>query len=108
MMSDRHPPHPPRDDSATVILKRTAPAWYWLRKNFSFPAVVTILATLATCAGYIISLRTKVIVLDREITRYVDVVPAQVGDHERRITVLETEWRDAREAAGTPPTPRRK
>lgn len=38
---------------ATAVLKRAAPAWWWLRKNFTLPAVLTIAGILAASATWL-------------------------------------------------------
>lgn len=38
---------------ATAILKRTAPAWWWLRKNFTLPAVLAICGILAASSAWL-------------------------------------------------------
>lgn len=37
----------------TAILKRTAPAWWWLRKNFTLPAVLAIGGILAAASTWL-------------------------------------------------------
>lgn len=107
--------HRPADDSPTMVLKRAAPAWYWVRKNFSLASVLTILGILGTGGAYVISLKTRVVVIEREVRDIKEVVPAsaavatlaaQVEDHKGRIERLEKNWDDARETAGLAPYPR--
>jgi len=43
----------PDDLGATAVLKRTAPAWWWLRQNFTLPAVLAIAGILAGSAAWL-------------------------------------------------------
>lgn len=100
--------------SATEVLRRVSPAWYWVRQNFTLPAVLTIAGVMVSAAGYIISLRTRVIVLQTEVTHIVQVAPdraalaaisQRVDDHEQRIARLEGDWDHAGQV-GAQPVPR--
>lgn len=82
----------------TVVLKKLSPTWAWVRANFTLPAVLTILGILGAAAAYIITLRTRVTVLESEVTHIVTIAPDQaklaalaqrVDDHEGRIKRLE-------------------
>lgn len=90
-------------DSATTIIglqafKRTKPAWYWVQRNFSLASVLTILGMCAAFGGYIVSLKTRVVVLETEVVHITKIVPdsgqlatlrEKLDDHEKRITRLE-------------------
>jgi len=101
------------DDHADTIvgrvLKLRAPAWYWARENFSLPALLTIAGVIAAAGGYIITLRTRVVVLETEVVHITQIVPdssmlaalkQQVAEDEARLTRLEANWDYAREHAG--------
>jgi hypothetical protein len=105
------------DDTATTILKRTTPVWWWLRKNFSMPAIVTLLGVAASSAAYIVSLKTRVVVLEHEVTHIVEIVPntaeiatlkSEVEEHGERLNRLESNYDYAASHAGDAPTTRRK
>jgi len=106
------------DHTATITLRRVAPAWAWARKNFSLASVLTIAGIIATAGGYIISLRTRIVVVEHEVHDIKEVVPnagslarleATVQSHESRITRLENDWDDAaRTAATAAPRPNRR
>lgn len=107
-MSDRHDPH-----SATMVLDRVAPAWGWLRKNFSLASVLTIATVIAGAVGIISNLRTRVVVLE---TRVIPVLKDEgavtklqdsVEDVKARVSRLEKNWDDAANTAGTAPYPRK-
>ena len=38
---------------ATAVLKKVAPAWWWLRKNFTLPAVLAIAGILAASSTWL-------------------------------------------------------
>jgi hypothetical protein len=90
-------------DSATTIiglqaLKRTKPAWFWLQRNFSLASVLTIAGMCMAFGGYIVSLKTRVVVLEHEVVHITRIVPdsAMLGavteelkDHENRISRVE-------------------
>lgn len=85
------------DTTATGVLKRTAPVWYWLREQFSLTSVLAIAGIVVTAGGIIINLNTRVVVLERVIK----VVPdssqlvelrTKVEGHEERIHRLEDDW----------------
>ncbi len=107
-------------ESRTVVLKRVWPFGAWLRANFTLPAIVTILTILGSAALYIISLRTRVTVLETEVTHIVTVAPSdtalavlrqRVDDHDRRLGDIEGAWKQAATEAikkPEPPPPRRK
>lgn len=89
------------DPTATALLKRTAPAWYWLRENFSLAAVLTIVGILGAAGGYIVTLRTRVVVLETEVIHITKIVPdsgvlatlkTKIDDHEERLSRLEDDW----------------
>jgi hypothetical protein len=103
------------DEGSTIQLRRLAPWAAWLKHNFSLPSVLTIAGVLGSALLYIVNLRTRVVVLEHEVTHIVQVAPDQVAlaaakerlaDHEQRIGRLERDWDDARELAGTAPRPR--
>lgn len=100
------------DDTATTILKRTAPAWYWARKNFSLASVLTIAGIIAAAGGYIISLNTRVVVIQHEVHDLKEVVPnatavatltSRLESVSARVSRLETNWDDAARTAGEAP-----
>jgi hypothetical protein len=109
-------PHPAVDESLTLTatLEQLSPFWAWVRANFSLPAVLTIAGVIASAGSYIISLKTRVVVLEHEVVHITRIVPdsaalaglrQEVADHEERIGRLEKNWDDARELAGMPPRP---
>lgn len=96
----------------TNTLRRLSPGWAWVRDNFSLPALLTIAGVLAGAGGYVISLKTRVVVLEHEVTQIVEITPSdtavaalhqEVDDHEHRLERLEADWDDARQVAGQPP-----
>jgi hypothetical protein len=104
-----------REDGSTTQLRRLAPWAAWLRANFSLPSVLTIAGVIGSALLYIVNLRTRVVVLEHEVTHIVQVAPDEailaaakerLADHEQRIGRLEHDWDDARELAGTEPRPR--
>jgi hypothetical protein len=109
------PSRPPEDDAShtfSMVLAERWPIGAWLRRNFSLPAVLTIAGLLAAGGGYIINLKTRVIVLETKVvpvltnTGNMNVLQTRVDDHEQRITRLEGNWDYARDAAALPPRPR--
>lgn len=106
------PPESDEDHRLTQVLQQLSPAWAWVRANFSAPAVLTLAGVIAAAGSYIVSLKTRVIVLETEVTHIVKVVPdetqvailrARVDDHEQRITRLEGDWDHAQQYAALPP-----
>jgi hypothetical protein len=106
----------PRDleGTATVVLRRAAPAWYWLRKNFSLASLLTIVSIICGATAYIWVLQTRVILVEHEVTTIEKIVPSNtvvsaltstVTDHEQRIARLEKNWDDAAQSAGSAPYP---
>ena len=88
----------------TQALKIGSPPLYWLRKNFSLASLLTIAGVLASAGGYIISLRTRVILLEHEVVTIREVVPdskalavltQRVDEHDRRLAELEDNWNTA-------------
>ena len=80
----------------------------WLQKSFSLPAVLTILGVLGASGAYIISLQSRVTVLEKVVY----VIPnkaelaqmqARIDGHEQRLTRLEGNWDEAVAHAGEPP-----
>jgi hypothetical protein len=109
-------PASPRDleGTATVVLKRAAPAWYWLRKNFSLASVLTIAGIVGGAGGYIIHLQTRVVIVERDVRTIKEIVPSsaaiatltsQVQEQGERIARLEKNWDDAAQSAGSAPYP---
>jgi hypothetical protein len=105
----------------TIVLRKLSPTWAWVRANFTLPAVLTILGILGAAAAYIITLRTRVTVLETEVTHIVTIAPDQaklagleqrVDDHEGRIKRMEGYFDRAQteldKAKPDPVPPRRK
>jgi hypothetical protein len=109
------------DTSVTRILRVKARGWYWLRENFSLPAVLTILGAVGTLGSWCIHLNTKVAVQEGEIHFIRIIMPDKsalaavqatlsahstaLSEHETRITQLEADYDTARTVAGTAPVP---
>lgn len=101
------------EHTATIVLRRVAPAWAWLRANFKLPAVVTISLLIAGWVADRFSLSARVTVLEehyhtieRVVTDSTSVAALnqRVNDFDARLTRVETNWDDARNAAALPPT----
>ena len=108
-MSDEHA-------VSTAEFRRIAPVWAWLRSQFSVTSVLTIAGVITGMGGWAVSLQTRVVVLEHEITHVVTIavdkaslaqLTQEVSDHDARISRLEKDWDDAREMAGSAPRPRR-
>lgn len=93
------------DNTATAVLKRASPFWYWVRANFSLPALFTLLGVVGAAGSYIASLKTRVVVLEHEVVHITQIVPdsativalkTRVDDHEGRIKRIEDDWDYAR------------
>lgn len=78
------PRHEPFEGTATVVLKRAAPAWYWARKNFSAASLLTIAGIIAAAIADHVSLTTRVALLEKD-----NVHAATVADLASRQTGLE-------------------
>lgn len=105
------------DPNTTQLLKVASPPWAWVRKNFTLPSVLTIAGLLATGGGYIISLKTRVVVLEHEVVHITEIVPdskvlvalkTRVDDHDRRLEDLEDVVNTAKRNSQEPIVPRRK
>src|SRR2546421_10867448 len=77
--------------SLTANLKKLSPVWWWLRENFTFPAVVVILGIAGSSAGYIIHLNTKVTVMERVILPMVEAAP-NLARLDERVSAMERRW----------------
>lgn len=97
---------------ATAILKRTAPAWWWLRKNFTLPAVLAIGGILASASLWLWAQHTAIRDLQRKVADIADpglklegletrvnsleldraALKPQLGEFDRRIGAQEHEW----------------
>lgn len=116
-MIGQGPLGPDEEDDIThtfsQVLKVRWPVGYWLRQQFSLTSIIAILSILAAGGGWIINLKTRVVVLETRVVpvlanvREIDVLKVRVDDLEQRITRIEQDWDYARNAAGLPPTPRR-
>lgn len=101
-------------ESTTSILRRRAPVWAWLRENFKLPAVLTISSLVIAGGGYIVSLKTRVVVLETKVVPFVAgqvevaAIRATMEQHEHRISELETDFGHARQIAGDPPKAQRR
>lgn len=112
-MAERQP-----DDAhqtLTAVLEQISPFWSWVRANFTMPAVLAIAGILISASSYIVSLKTRVVVLEHEVVHITKIVPdttalaamgQRVTDHEERITRLESDWDNAQQFAALPPRPR--
>lgn len=109
--------HKPFNPDTTQLLKVISPGWAWARKNFSLPSLLTIAGLIATGGGYIVSLKTRVVVLEHEVVHITEIVPdskvlvelkTRVTDHDRRLEDLEDTVNTARQNSQLPIVPRRK
>jgi hypothetical protein len=110
---------------ATAILKRTAPAWWWLRKNFTLPAVVAIAGILITSATWLWTQHTDIRDLKRDMaelkkkpgteafeqrvnTLELDraALPPRLNAIEARVAAQEHEWQVVHDAAAHSWSPR--
>lgn len=74
----------------TGILKRRAPAWWWLRKNFTLPAVLAIGGILAGAGSWLWAQHTAIRDLRRDLKELVDADRApELGQLDTRINKLE-------------------
>lgn len=96
-----------KDHATTDILKRTAPIWFWLRENFKPPALFAILAMLGGLGGWVINLKTRVVVLETKVIPYAED-HGRMDALEQRVQRLEDEWDTAAQIAPTAPTPHRR
>lgn len=113
------------DPAASAVLKvhfgHYWRAWRWLQHQFTVTSISAIAGVLGLAGGYIVHLRQDVaVVRERVVVLETRVVPvlgeqsavavlqARVEDHDQRISRIESDWIDARNAAGTPPVVRRR
>lgn len=103
------------EDTGTMAFRRTAPVWFWLRKNFSGPSLLTIAGIIGAAGGYIIHLQSRLDLLAQEVETLKEIVPTAssvaslaegIADDRVRIARLEKNWDDAAQSAGTEPHPR--
>jgi hypothetical protein len=96
-------------------------AWRWLRNQFTPTSLAAVGTILAAAGGYVVHLRQEVAVVRERVvvleTRVVPVLTSstevavlnqRVDDHEARLGRIESDWIDARDAAGRPPVARHK
>jgi hypothetical protein len=96
-------------------------AWHWVREQFTPTSLGALCTVLVALGGYVVHLRQDVaVVRERVVVLETRVVPvltnvtelavlgARVDDHEARITRIESDWIDAKTAAGDPPVSRRR
>jgi hypothetical protein len=124
-VGSREPQGAEVDPAASVILRNyfgpSWRAWRWLREQFSVTSIAALVSVLGILGGYVVHLRQDVaVVRERVVVLETRVVPVlsdrtdvavlqtRVEDHEQRITRIEADWIDAKAAAGTPPTARRR
>jgi hypothetical protein len=102
---------------ATAILKARAPAWWWLRKNFTLPAVLAIGGILAGAASWLWAQHTAIRDLQVQVkaiktpdlqhleTRlntlelHQAVLAPRLNEFDRRIGAQEHEWQVVHDAA---------
>lgn len=104
---------------ATAILKRQAPAWWWLRKNFTLPAVLAISGLVAGAGSWLWAQHTAIRDLRRAIADLEDPRPRfdkiearinaieldqagekrDLADFSRRVGAQEAEWDRVHDAA---------
>ena len=74
---------------ATAILKRTAPAWWWLRKNFTLPAVLAIGGILVGSAKFLWSQHTAIRDLQKAVAAIEAIKAPDLKPLEARVNTLE-------------------
>lgn len=96
-------------------LRHTKPAWYWLQQNFSLPAVLTIVGISLAFGGWIVSLKTRVVVLEHDfhtVEHVITIMPDKASmarldtratELERRVGKLEDDWGFAAQHSADPP-----
>ena len=104
---------------ATAILKHQAPAWWWLRKNFTLPAVLAIGGLVAGAGAWLWAEHTAIRDLKRQVADLADPAPRleklesrvntleldhaalkpQLTEFDRRIGAQEHEWEKVHAAA---------
>jgi hypothetical protein len=83
--------------------------WAWVRRQFSVTSVSAIVGVFVCCWGVILSLQTRVVVLETKVIpviqdeALVTTLKANVAEHDRRITQLEADYRTAAHESETPP-----
>lgn len=88
--------------------------WAWVRRQFSPISIATIAGLVGVAGGWVINLKTRVVVLETRVLPVimdesaVKVLQGEVENHEGRINTLELNYRAAAEASRLPPTPRHK
>lgn len=85
-------------------------AWRWVRRQFSATSLATIGAVIVGCGGWILSLKTRVVVLETQVVpvlksedRLAKVEGAVIA-HDARIGSMERNYEYAKQEAGTAPT----
>jgi len=73
---------------ATAVLKRRAPVWWWLRKNFTLPAVLAIAGLAAGAGSFLWAQHTAIRDLKRQVAEIPDPGP-QLDKLETRLNTLE-------------------
>jgi hypothetical protein len=101
------------------VLKRAAPAWWWLRRSFTLPSVLTLAGILAGGASWIWSQHTAIRDLRQRVAGIEDQTPqldklsasiqaierdqaateARLVDFNRRVAAQEAEWQAVHQAA---------
>jgi hypothetical protein len=104
---------------ATAILKAQAPAWWWLRKNFTLPAVLAIGGLVAGAGTWLWAQHTAIRDLKRQVADIADPGPKlekletrvntleldaatlkpQFNEFDRRLGAQEHEWQVVHDAA---------
>lgn len=108
-------------ETATNVLRRLSPFWAWMRENFKLPAVLTILTLFVAGGGWIINLKTRVVVLEtieipaKEDHGHLAAIDARLDGQDRDIAgvkddiaELKDDWRTAYQQAGSAPVPRKR
>lgn len=110
----------------TAVMKRSAPAWWWLRRNFTLPAVLAIGGLVAGAGSWLWSQHTALRDLQHQVAELADptarfeaaekrlnkleldraALAPQLTDFDRRIGVQEHEWQVVHDAASQWRVPR--
>lgn len=85
------------DPAASAVFRRVAPAWWWLRENFKWPALVTIAGMLVTSGGFLLSQHLAIVRLSDQVAALPKPAPVDLSGITSRLDALER-WRSAAEA----------
>jgi hypothetical protein len=85
------------DPAASAVFRRVAPAWWWLRENFKWPALVTIAGVLVTSFGFLESQHLAIVRLSDQVAALPKPAPVDLSGVYARLDSLE-QWRAGAEA----------